>query len=166
MTYLQTGPSVLRDDCQLPCVLSGGYSPIPICRSPVLCAWRGSGVRFASGSQWEKTDNQRIPKRNSNRMVANGKEVDHFTDDDESDLEIDYTDIEERFRPKFQDTFDNLIVVEGAPVVDESKRARLIKAIISTFAKKDLKISESKIEMPLDANNQSKGSGHCLHKEK
>jgi translation initiation factor 3 subunit B len=91
-------------------------------------------------------------------MVANGKEVDHFSDEEDSDLEIDYTDIEERFRPKFQDTFDNLIVVEGAPIVDESKRGRLIKAIISTFAKKDLKISESKIEMPLDPNNQSKGS--------
>ncbi|POW06563.1 hypothetical protein PSHT_10300 [Puccinia striiformis] len=103
-------------------------------------------------------------------MVANGKEVDHFTDDDESDLEIDYTDIEERFRPKFQDTFDNLIVVEGAPVVDESKRGRLIKAIISTFAKKDLKISEEKIEMPLDPNNQSKGfvrnSSRLIHKQK
>jgi translation initiation factor 3 subunit B len=91
-------------------------------------------------------------------MVANGKEVDHFTDDDESDLEIDYTDIEERFRPKFQDTFDNLIVVEGAPIVDEAKRGRLVKAIVSTFAKKDLKINEANIEMPLDQNNQSKGS--------
>ncbi|PLW18449.1 hypothetical protein PCANC_15777 [Puccinia coronata f. sp. avenae] len=90
-------------------------------------------------------------------MVANGKEVDHFTDDDESDLEIDYTDIEERFRPKFQDTFDNLIVVEGAPIVDEAKRGRLVKAIVSTFAKKDLKINEANIEMPLDQNNQSKG---------
>ncbi|KAI9611023.1 hypothetical protein H4Q26_008870 [Puccinia striiformis f. sp. tritici PST-130] len=91
------------------------------------CHFTGRG----SGQQSSTTNTSRPAQSHSlhshyhrsiDKMVANGKEVDHFTDDDESDLEIDYTDIEERFRPKFQDTFDNLIVVEGAPVVDESKR--------------------------------------------
>ncbi|EFP80804.1 uncharacterized protein PGTG_06760 [Puccinia graminis f. sp. tritici CRL 75-36-700-3] len=35
-------------------------------------------------------------------MVANGKEVDPLSDEEDSDLEIDYTDIKEQFRPKFK----------------------------------------------------------------
>ncbi|MBW0478474.1 hypothetical protein O181_018189 [Austropuccinia psidii MF-1] len=89
-----------------------------------------------------------------NKGYENG---DPLADEDFEDIEIDYTDIEEKLRPRFQDTFDNLIVIEGAPIVDESKRGRLLKAIISTFSKKGLKISESKIEMPLDENKNSKG---------
>lgn len=84
----------------------------------------------------------------------------HLSDDDEIDesqLDIDYTDIQERFRPRFQNTFDNLIVVHGAPVVDQSKRDRLVKAIVATFGKKGIKISDSKIEMPQDEDQMSKG---------
>ncbi|KAI8459008.1 translation initiation factor eIF-3 subunit 9 [Phakopsora pachyrhizi] len=95
----------------------------------------------------------------SNRLngySTQGDEVEEVID--ESELNLDYSDIEQRLRPSFQDTFDNLIVVEGAPVVDESKRARLLKAIVATFGKKGLKINESRIEMPLDpTNQQSKG---------
>ncbi|KAH9825233.1 eukaryotic translation initiation factor 3 subunit 9 [Melampsora americana] len=92
-------------------------------------------------------------------MSTNGRNPDHFSDEeiDESELDINYADIEEKYRPKFQDTFDNLIVVHGAPIVDQSKRDRLLKAIVSTFAKKKIHISDSKIEMPQDEDGLSKG---------
>ncbi|KAG0145988.1 hypothetical protein CROQUDRAFT_657918 [Cronartium quercuum f. sp. fusiforme G11] len=93
-------------------------------------------------------------------MTTNGRNANYSSEDeeiDETQLDIDYSDIEERFRPRFQETFDNLIVVHGAPIVDQSKRDRLVKAIVATFGKKGIKISDSKIEMPFDEDNMSKG---------
>lgn len=81
----------------------------------------------------------------------------HDPADDE--LDIDYSDIEERYRVRLQDSFDNLIVVDGAPVVEESRREKLIKAITSTFNKKGIPLGEGKIEMPEDEEKKSKGCG-------
>lgn len=89
-------------------------------------------------------------------MASNGV-LNGAHDPSEDDLDIDYSDIEERYRVRLQDSFDNLIVVDGAPVVEQSRREKLLKAIASTFTKKGIPVTEAKIEMPEDDEKRSKG---------
>ncbi|CAJ0825566.1 4997_t:CDS:2 [Entrophospora sp. SA101] len=67
----------------------------------------------------------------------------------QTEEEIDFTDIEEKYKVSFEKGLDTIIVVDNAPVVDQSRVAKLL-----TFIKKIFKnvgeIKENGIFMPMD----------------
>ncbi|CAG8571632.1 2838_t:CDS:2, partial [Scutellospora calospora] len=63
--------------------------------------------------------------------------------------EIDYSDIEEKYQVPFEDGFDTIIVVDNVPIVDESKKDKLLKFIRKIF-KNAGDIKEEGIHMPMD----------------
>ncbi|CAG8781349.1 32598_t:CDS:2, partial [Racocetra persica] len=75
--------------------------------------------------------------------------------------DIDYSDIEEEYQVPFEEGFDTIIVVDNAPIVDESKKEKLLKFIRKIF-KNVGNIKEGGIYMPMDpdpktGNPTSKG---------
>ncbi|KAI9093824.1 eukaryotic translation initiation factor eIF2A-domain-containing protein [Phlyctochytrium arcticum] len=68
---------------------------------------------------------------------------------------IDFSDLEENFKVDLPSTFDNVVVVDNVPIVGETKRELLLRAIRKLF--RDM--GEIKdIEMPVDpATGKSKG---------
>lgn len=101
--------------------------------------------------------------------VANGI---HKEDED-----IDYNDIEERYQftsllvlhnelnSKFQryhvdrpEGYDHLLVVDGVPVIDQSKSEKLLSKINKDFARKGVQIKPDQMDIPWDATSgKSKG---------
>ncbi|CAG8519052.1 20482_t:CDS:10 [Gigaspora rosea] len=61
--------------------------------------------------------------------------------------ELDFSDIEEKYKVPFEEGFDTIIVVDNAPTVDESKKDKLLKFIRKIF-KNAGNIKD--IDMPMD----------------
>ncbi|KAJ9105519.1 hypothetical protein QFC21_001890 [Naganishia friedmannii] len=55
--------------------------------------------------------------------------------EEEEDLEIDYSEIEEKYAVSPLDGFDNVLVVDNVPVIDEGKKKKLYERLRSTIAK-------------------------------
>ncbi|KAG8862723.1 Translation initiation factor 3 subunit b [Tulasnella sp. 330] len=71
---------------------------------------------------------------------------------------IDYTDIEEKYKVSYEDGFDNVLVIDNVPIVDSSKRDKLLTAITKKFTQKAAPIKPGKIHFPFDDKaNKSKG---------
>ncbi|KAJ1921528.1 Translation initiation factor 3 subunit b [Mycoemilia scoparia] len=74
--------------------------------------------------------------------------------------DIDFSDLEKQFQVDgVGDTFDNFVVIDNLPVVDEVKKPRLIKLLDKKFSPMG-KIKPDGIEMPMDtslAKPKSKG---------
>src|SRR5437588_3197346 len=51
----------------------------------------------------------------------------------QTEEEIDFTDIEEKYQVPFEEGFDTIIVVDNAPVVDQSREAKLFSFIRKIF---------------------------------
>jgi translation initiation factor 3 subunit B len=63
-----------------------------------------------------------------------------------------------RYQVEADDSFDNIIVVDGVPVIDKSKYERLTAKIVKEFGKKGSPIKAEDIFMPWDeATGKSKG---------
>ncbi|KAI0068380.1 translation initiation factor eIF-3b [Artomyces pyxidatus] len=75
---------------------------------------------------------------------------------DETD-EIDYTDIEEKYQVKFEEGFDNILVVDGVPIIDKSKLDRLLTKIAKEFTRKGAAIKSEDISVPW---NESTGKSN------
>ncbi|EIW86614.1 translation initiation factor eIF-3b [Coniophora puteana RWD-64-598 SS2] len=77
---------------------------------------------------------------------------------DPIDDEIDFSDIDEKYHVESDDGFDNVIVVDGVPVIDRSKLDRLLTKIAKDFTKKGSPIKSDDIFVPWDdAKDKSKG---------
>ncbi|KAF7320444.1 Eukaryotic translation initiation factor 3 subunit B [Mycena kentingensis (nom. inval.)] len=70
------------------------------------------------------------------------------------DADIDYSDIEAKYQVHYDDSLDNVVVVDGIPVIDNSKLDRLLAKICKEFGRKGVKIQPDDINMPW---NQSTG---------
>ncbi|KIJ45291.1 hypothetical protein M422DRAFT_67411 [Sphaerobolus stellatus SS14] len=70
---------------------------------------------------------------------------------------IDYSDIEERYRVEQTEGFDNLLVVDGVPIIDKSKLEKLVAKISKEFSRKGAKISPENITVPFGDDGKSKG---------
>ncbi|CAG8453165.1 798_t:CDS:2 [Diversispora eburnea] len=68
--------------------------------------------------------------------------------------DIDFTDIEEKYQVPFEEGFDTIIVVDNVPIVDESKKDKLLKFIKKIF-KNAGDIKESGINMPMEVNPET-----------
>ncbi|TEB39274.1 translation initiation factor eIF-3b [Coprinellus micaceus] len=72
--------------------------------------------------------------------------------------DIDFSDIEAKYRVDFDDGLDRLIVVDGVPVIDNSKTERLLAKIAKEFTKKGISIKPDDIFVPWDqSTGKSKG---------
>ena len=57
-----------------------------------------------------------------------------------------------------EEGFDNVLVVDGIPIIDQSKYDRLISKITKEFSKKGAPINADRITMPWTENKErSKG---------
>ncbi|KAF9478508.1 translation initiation factor eIF-3b [Pholiota conissans] len=77
---------------------------------------------------------------------------------DSVDLTIDYSDIEAKYQIQYDDGFDNVLVVDGLPIIDESKLERLRAKITKEFSKKGMSVKQEDIYMPWD-NTAGKSKG-------
>ncbi|KAI5897565.1 translation initiation factor eIF-3b [Schizophyllum commune H4-8] len=77
---------------------------------------------------------------------------------DINDDDIDYSDIEAKYQVEYDEGLDNIVVVDGAPVIDASKKERLVTKICKDFGKKGVHVKADNIFMPWDDKaGKSKG---------
>lgn len=63
-----------------------------------------------------------------------------------------------RYKVELEEGFDNILVVDGIPVIDNSKLEKLLAKISKEFGKKGSKISPDDIFVPFDEKTgKSKG---------
>lgn len=63
-----------------------------------------------------------------------------------------------RYRVEQEEGFDNIIVVDGVPLIDKSKLERLLTKICKEFSKKGVTIKQEAIYIPWDkSTDTSKG---------
>ena len=73
-----------------------------------------------------------------------------------SEDEIDYSDIEAKYQVPFEEGFDNLIVVDKVPIVEESKKDKLFRTMRKIFRTAGVgEIKEGGISMPMDLNAET-----------
>ncbi|KAH9939231.1 translation initiation factor eIF-3b [Epithele typhae] len=86
-------------------------------------------------------------------MAVNGVNGSAYDDED-----IDYSDIQEKYQVEYDDGLENILIVDGVPVIDQSKLERLLQKISKDFSKKGLRITPDQITVPFDqAKGKSKG---------
>ncbi|KAJ7487710.1 eukaryotic translation initiation factor eIF2A-domain-containing protein [Mycena galericulata] len=72
--------------------------------------------------------------------------------------DIDYSDIEAKYQVQYDDGFDNMLVVDGVPVIDKSKLEKLLARICKEFSRKGVSIKPDDIFMPWnDSTGKSQG---------
>ncbi|KAF9056272.1 translation initiation factor eIF-3b [Panaeolus papilionaceus] len=77
---------------------------------------------------------------------------------DLNDEGIDYSDIEAKYQVQYDEGFDNILVVDGVPLIDKSKLEKLLAKVCKEFGKKGVSIKPDDIYMPWDnATGKSKG---------
>ncbi|KAG9076333.1 Translation initiation factor 3 subunit b, partial [Ceratobasidium sp. UAMH 11750] len=74
------------------------------------------------------------------------------------DLGIDYSDIEAKYAVVSDEGFDNVLVIDGVPVIDSSREGRLFSKIQKDFGRKGAPVKEGGLHMPYDeSTGKSKG---------
>ncbi|ORZ30314.1 eukaryotic translation initiation factor eIF2A-domain-containing protein, partial [Catenaria anguillulae PL171] len=77
-------------------------------------------------------------------------------DDAALDAVLDYSDIVAQLDTPLNDPFDTVLVIDGAPIVDEGKRDKLFSVIRKQFAKEGAKIKENGFHMPMEETPKGK----------
>ncbi|KAF9313816.1 Translation initiation factor 3 subunit b [Podila horticola] len=73
----------------------------------------------------------------------------------EHEEEIDFSDIEERYQLSFEEGFDNIVVVDNLPLVDDTKQEKLIQFLRKIF-KNVGEIRDNHFTMPKAQNEKGK----------
>lgn len=73
----------------------------------------------------------------------------------EHEEDIDFTDIEERYQLSFEEGFDNVVVVDNIPLVDETKEEKLVQFLRKIF-KNVGEIRDNHFVMPKAVNEKGK----------
>ncbi|GMK57630.1 hypothetical protein CspeluHIS016_0404640 [Cutaneotrichosporon spelunceum] len=77
-----------------------------------------------------------------------------FTEEERYEIEAElhdgYADIEKEHGVDSQKGFDNVIVVDNVPIVDEAKKEKLIMRLCQLFQKAGAPIDEDRVDMPWD----------------
>ncbi|KAH7880617.1 eukaryotic translation initiation factor eIF2A-domain-containing protein [Lentinula edodes] len=72
--------------------------------------------------------------------------------------DIDYSDIEAKYKVDYDGSFDNTLIVDGVPIIDNSKLERLLTKICKEFSRKGVPVKQDDIFIPWDeATGKSKG---------
>ncbi|KAF7307015.1 Eukaryotic translation initiation factor 3 subunit B [Mycena indigotica] len=75
----------------------------------------------------------------------------------DSDEGIDYSDIEAKYQVHLDDSLENVVVVDGIPIIDKKKLDKLLSRICKEFTRKGIPVKPEEIYMPWDdatGNNQ------------
>jgi len=71
---------------------------------------------------------------------------------------IDYSDIEAKYEIPYEEGFDSILVVDGVPIVDASKKDKLVGAITKKFAQNGAPVKNGGIHLVWDDKaGKSKG---------
>ncbi|KAJ3570248.1 hypothetical protein NP233_g4527 [Leucocoprinus birnbaumii] len=71
---------------------------------------------------------------------------------------IDYSDIENKYKVKHDEGFDNVLVLDGVPVIGKDKLDKLLTKICKEFSKKGITVRPDDIHVPWDdSTGKSKG---------
>ncbi|THH31902.1 hypothetical protein EUX98_g2282 [Antrodiella citrinella] len=82
-----------------------------------------------------------------------GPHVNGFDEDD-----IDYSDIDAKYQVQYEEGLDNVVVVDGVPVIDKSKAEKLLARIAKEFGKKGSNVKADDMFIPWDEKTgKSKG---------
>ena len=79
-------------------------------------------------------------------------DINNIPDNEE---DIDFSDIEERYQLSFEEGFDNIVVVDNIPLVDETKEEKLIQFLRKIF-KNVGEIRDKHFTMPKAVNEKGK----------
>ncbi|CEI87545.1 hypothetical protein G6F70_008083 [Rhizopus microsporus] len=74
----------------------------------------------------------------------------------EREEDINFDDIYEKYHVPIETDFDTIVVVDGAPIVDEAKEAKFISVISKLFTKEAGEIKENGVWMPMTPNDEGK----------
>lgn len=69
-----------------------------------------------------------------------------------------WSQLSPRYQVHYDDSFDNMLVVDGIPVIDKSKLDKLVAKICKEFSRKGVPIKPDDIFLPWDdAKGKSQG---------
>jgi hypothetical protein len=71
------------------------------------------------------------------------------------DGELDFTDLEKEYQVSFEEGFDNIILVDNCPIVEEDARKQKLKAFLHRIFGSAGKIREDGIYMPMAKNKET-----------
>jgi translation initiation factor 3 subunit B len=74
----------------------------------------------------------------------------------EREEDINFDDIYEKYEISTENDFDTIVVVDGAPIVDEAKEEKLMAVLTKLFSKGAGEIKENGIWMPMTPNEEGK----------
>ncbi|KAL9539140.1 hypothetical protein MBANPS3_010444 [Mucor bainieri] len=74
----------------------------------------------------------------------------------EREEDINFDDIYEKHQVSTENDFDTIVVVDGAPIVDEAKEEKLMAVLTKLFTKGAGEIKENGIWMPMTPNEEGK----------
>jgi translation initiation factor 3 subunit B len=74
----------------------------------------------------------------------------------EHEEDINFDDIYEKYEIDSENDFDTIVVVDGAPIIDEAKQEKLITVLTKLFTKGAGEIKENGIWMPMTPNEEGK----------
>ncbi|CAL1700106.1 unnamed protein product [Somion occarium] len=69
---------------------------------------------------------------------------------DDLEDDIDYSDIEAKYQVEYDEGLDNVVVVDGVPVIDESKAEKLLARVAKEFSKKGAPVKVDNMIIPWD----------------
>jgi translation initiation factor 3 subunit B len=125
-------PAVSFSSCNFKVVLNTRY-PIVVVFHPYIYL----SIKYAH----TMSDNQEL-----NNIQFTEEEQAEF----DAELEEAFADIEAKYAVDASEGFENVIVVDNLPIVDESKRQRLVERLRQIFDKAGAGIEEDRISMPWD----------------
>ena len=64
-----------------------------------------------------------------------GLPLDKPLDDEQVDAELDFSDLEEKYSVQMEEGFNNIVIMDNMPIVDDAKRPKLL-AVIQKLAGK------------------------------
>ena len=67
------------------------------------------------------------------------------------------SDLSCRYQVEYDEGFDNILVVDGVPVIDKSKLDKLLQKIAKDFSRKGCPIKPENINVPWNESGKSKG---------
>ncbi|KAH9004158.1 translation initiation factor eIF-3b [Lactarius hatsudake] len=77
------------------------------------------------------------------------------------ELDIDFSDIEEKYKVRLEEGFDHILVVDGVPVIDKSKLEKLLAKIAKEFTRKGAAIKPDDISVPWNEKT-GKSNGYAF----
>ena len=74
------------------------------------------------------------------------------------DLEIDYSDIEAKYQVDVHESLDDVIVIDGVPVITKDREAKLLETIAKRFQRDaGLNVDVASMRLPYDDQGKTKG---------